>query len=186
MVFQGSLNTGESFKLLGRFAFNGMSFDALNENIISVSLDNPLAYENLVIAMYYDDWDTFSQYYDDQICVNKLSYASLLLCTTPTKEQCPTVPVASDGSSIIKYPPSWETSTYTTDSGQQMVHGESPFSFQSTGIKWFWFAIANCNMRACSGEFVLLPTCCCGLLSRSTHFGIYVLLFETCPTLFGK
>ena len=150
--FTGSLNTGESYTLIGRFAFNKAPDDSPLQNKVTISVTNPSLYKYFVVGLYFENWETWSQYTTDSTCVEKISFATRLVCTTE-KENCPTLPLDEDGNSIVIQPDSWSQSMFVEDD-INMTTGDSAFDFTANyEVEWFWIVLANCNVEACNGMF---------------------------------
>lgn len=145
IIFEGSLNTGDSFALVGRFAFGVAPTDSAILNQVTIETTHPLAYENLVIGLYFDDWETWQAYNQDNTCIEKISFATRLLCTTNPSERCP------DGDNVLST--GWtETDRFISSDGVNMTSGSANYAFSANNeVEWFWIVLANCNARACSG-----------------------------------
>ncbi len=137
VVFKGTLNTGDSFSLLGRFALN-----TGGDNRVIFRVEKLTNYENLMYAIYYAGWDEWQSISDDETCVAKLGVADTLLCTNKDAFTCPTVP------NIVRRPV-WAPDLLLNGT---VTSGEAVFIFDvSQQVTWVWVALANCNARACDG-----------------------------------
>jgi len=150
-VFSGSLNTGDSFALVGRFAFSLAEGGENNlRNQIDLDLTFPTNYDNFVVGLYFENWENWEQYNAESTCIEKISFATKLVCTTENSDDCPTLPLNVDGSSKMLMPGAFES--IGNVNGVNKTTGSTFFSFvNSNEIEWIWVVLANCNPRACSG-----------------------------------
>lgn len=147
LTVTGTLNTGSSFSLVGRFTYSQVSQDAPSPNVLIAKIEAPAKYENLVGAFYFSDWEGWTSLNTQFSCVNKIDAASALMCAT-NRSNCPTTPYA-------RYPKDADDPEYFLKDNIEMISVNIKFDFTANNeVEYFWAALANCNVRACKGKYL--------------------------------
>ena len=148
VVFSGKLFVGDSYVLVGRFPFTVAPGDSDALNRITFDITAPTRYENLVIGLYYENWDRWQEISPESTCVEKLSYATNVLCTNANQSRCPQEPRNDAGTSKVLQPSDWEPDIHSDGTFSASADFKFANNFE---VEWFWVTLANCNVRACQG-----------------------------------
>eukprot|EP00750_Incisomonas_marina_P028586 INCI6777.2.p1 GENE.INCI6777.2~~INCI6777.2.p1 ORF type:complete len:519 (+),score=85.47 INCI6777.2:228-1784(+) len=148
VVFSGKLYVGDSYLLVGRFPFTVAPGDSDALNRITFDITAPTRYENLVIGLYYENWDRWQEISPESTCVEKLSYATNVLCTNANQSRCPEEPTNEAGSTKVLKPSDWEPDIHEDGTFSASANFQFANNFE---VEWFWVTLANCNVRACQG-----------------------------------
>ena len=153
IVLEGTVNSGDSYTLLGRFAFS-QTKNLLNR--VEFEISRPLAYENFAVGLYFDDWEEFQQYNADSTCIEKIGFATRLVCTTKDKASCPSIPAATYLNPFDNFQAGFD------DDGNEIMSGTVAHDFSAPKeVEWIWVTLANCNQRACDGTFPNMSSSLC-------------------------
>ena len=118
--------TGDSFTLVGRFAFNVARSNSQNINRVTISTTAPLAYEYLFVGFYYENWETWQDVQPESTCIEKISYATHLVCTNSNAANCARLPLDDNGESLVFPPLGWNAEVYTDSNTCLLYTSPSP------------------------------------------------------------